>query len=295
MVSLGHITEKTHVMGLPKRRSSLFMGMLVALAVILIALPTECRSDSLDWSGFATAGLEVWLTRMEGRIGFEREPGATGTLNDFTEDLGLPAGNTTFRLLIGARPLEHHLVRLYGSVPEFYRAEKGLERQLRTKNNIYNPGTVVRSESRYGMYGFGYDLDFLVGPRWFGGLNGDIRYLDYRVRLSAPGTGNEDTATLSEVTPCVGAHVQGRLPVIDQRFPSLGLGIFGRMTYGMTPNFINYNDITVGVSFTLAPWGYVALDLKAGYALESLSEQNVNGRDLEFERAGLMFSVQAAF
>jgi len=294
MVSLSP-KDKRAIARLPGRNRSLSALALVGLSLLLVTFPGASPGDPLDWNGFGAAGLEVWLTRMDGSVGFAREPGNIGTLNDLKEDLGLPGGNTTFRILASVRPLEHHLVRLYGNIPESYRAEKQLERQLRTRNNTYEANTIVKTETRYGMYGFGYDLDFLVGPRWFGGLHGDLRYLNFRVRMKSDTTGPEDTAGVNEVTPCIGAHGQGRLPVIDQRFPGLGLGIFGRMTYGMTPNFLNYYDVTTGVTFTIAPRGYVALDLKAGYALEGLDQENISGKDVHLQRAGLMFSVQAAF
>ncbi|MBI4966391.1 MAG: hypothetical protein HY913_24135 [Desulfomonile tiedjei] len=295
MVSLRPISQEPPAEVLRKGYRVLSAWMLAGMMLILIAFPAVSAGDPLDWNGFGSAGVEVWLTRMDGRAGFARETGATGTLNDFRDDLGIPGGNTTFRLLASLRPLEHHLVRLFGSIPETYRGEKQLERQLRTRNNVYEPNTIVKSETRYGMFGFGYDLDFLVGPRWFGGLHGDLRYLDFRFRIRGETSGLEDTAVVAEVTPCIGAHVQGRLPVVDQRFPGLGVGLFSRMTYGMTPNFLNYYDITTGVAFTVAPGGLVAVDLKAAYALEGLAEENISGKDVQFHRDGLMFSVQAAF
>lgn len=294
MVSLRHMNRRALGTGLPKRNRPLSVLALVSLLLVLAAFPSASIGDPLDWNGFGAVGLEVWLTSVDGRMGFARETGGTGTLNDFKDDLGLPSGNATFRLLASLRPLEHHLVRIYGTVPETYKGEKLLERQLRTRNNVYEPNTVVKSETRYGMFGFGYDLDLLVGPRWFGGLHGDLRYLDFRARMKSDTSGLEDIATVNEVTACIGAHGQSRLPVQNQRLPGLGIGVFGRMTYGMTPNFLNYYDITTGVAVTVMPRGF-ALDLKAGFALEGLSQENISGKDLEFQREGLMFSVQAAF
>jgi hypothetical protein len=295
MVSLRRMTRRALGTGIRKRNRTLSALVLLGLLLLLAAFPSAARSEPLDWNGFGSVGLEVWLTRMDGRVGFEREPGATGTLNDFQDDLGLPSGNASFRLLASLRPLEHHLVRIYGNIPETYKGEKLLERQLRTRNNVYEPNTLVQSETRYGMFGFGYDLDFLVGPRWFGGLHGDLRYLDFRVRMKGATSGLEDIASVNEVTACVGAHGESRLPIRNQRLPGLGLGVFARMTYGMTPNFLNYYDITAGVAMTAMPRGFVPLDLKAGFALEGLSQENISGKDLEFQREGLMFSLQAAF
>jgi len=274
-----------------------FARMLAGLCamVSLAAYPASSHADALDWNGFGAVGAELFLNRFDGRIGFERQQGGLGTLNDFQADLGLPTHTWALRLTASVRPLEHHLLRLYGQIPEIYKGSRVLTRQITTKTNVYPAGTPVDSEARLGMFGFGYDLDFLVGPRWYGGLHGDLRYLDFRVRFGTAETGLEDTALLNEVVPCIGAHFQTRVPVIDARFPGLGVGIFGRITYGMTPNFINYYDISTGVMTTLAAAGLPAVEVKAGYQLEGVQQQNIEGKDLEYQRAGFLVTLQIAY
>lgn len=286
----------------PMMRSELSYRMVFSRAaaalyvvMVLAALTTLAHAEALEWNGFGTAGAELFINRLDGRVGFERQQGGTGTLNDLQEDLGLPSQTLTLGLKVAVRPLEHHLLRMYGIIPETYKGQKILSRPLTTKNNIYPAGTVVNSEARIAMFGFGYDLDFLVGPRWYGGLHGDLRYLDFRVRLGTAATLLEDTALLNEVTPCVGAHVQTRIPVMDRRFPTLGVGIFGRMTYGMTPNFLNYYDVSTGVVMGMAAAGFPALEVKLGYGLEGAQQQNIEGKDLEYQRSGFLVSLQVAY
>jgi len=271
------------------------VAVVLALVVAILWMPGMGKAEPLDTPGFATIGLGWFTGRMEGRMGFERQAGGLGTLNDFSADLGLPSQNQTFGLLFSVRPLEHHLLRLYGTMPEIYKSEHRVERQVRTHNNVYEAGTEVNSELRYATFGFGYDLDFLVGSRWFGGLHGDLRYIDFLMRIRGPGTGREDTMTLTELTPCVGAHFQTRIPVPIAQIPGLGVGGFGRITYGMTPNFLSYYDMSVGVVSSVAAFGGVWLDFKVGYQQEALAQQNINGRDLEFRRDGVMLCIQAAY
>jgi len=280
----------------PWKRRARTAVLILSVAVGLIGVPALSTAESLEYLGFATLGIEGLVSRLEGRMGFARQGGGVGTLNDFSSDLGLPTENFTLGFSFSARPLEHHLLRLYGTIPETYKGGNTLSRQLRTDINTYPAGTEISSQLRYAMFGFGYDLDFLVGPRWFAGLHGDLRYVDLRVRIRGPGTGSEDTITLNEMTPCIGAHVQTRNAVPFATTQDLGLGGFARMTYGVTPNFLNYYDMAVGLCLSAQNWSrLVFMDLKVGYGLEALTQQNISGRDLELRRDGVFFAIQAAY
>ena len=289
-----HVASKRAM--IPWKNRAAFAVLILSITAGPMSLPVRSAAESLDFSGFATLGAAGLVSRLEGRMGFAREAGGVGTLNDFTSDLGLPAENFTIGILFSVRPLEHHVLRLYGTVPETYNGGNTLSRQLRTQNNIYPAGTPVQSQLRYMTFGFGYDLDFLVGPRIFAGIHGDLKYIDLRVRLRGPGTGLEDTITLNELTPCLGAHVQTRNLVSLARANSLGLGGFARITYGMTPNYLNYYEMAVGACLSAQNLNnLVFVELKAGYGLEALTQQNISGRDLEMRRDGVFFAVQAAY
>jgi hypothetical protein len=290
-----HLLASSRIVALRKRQARAAV-LILSITVGLMSLPMPLIAESLDFSGYASLGVEGLVSRMDGRMGFAREAGGIGTLNDFSADLGLPAENFTLGILFSVRPLEHHLLRLYGTIPETYNGSNVLSRQLRTQTNVYQPGTEIQSQFRFATFGFGYDLDFLVGPRLFAGMHGDLRYLDLRVRMRGPGTGLEDTITLSELTPCLGAHVQTRNAVPFATTDALGLGGFARITYGMTPNYLNYYDMAVGFCLSAQNLSrLIFVDFKVGYGLQAVTQQNISGRDLEIKRDGVFFAVQAAY
>lgn len=234
-------------------------------------------------------------------MGFEQQPAGLGTLNDFQSDLGLPLDHQTLRLSVSVRPLNHHLVRIFGSIPEFYSGETVLTRNLVTRAGaVYLAGTSVASELRTGMLGFGYDLDFLVGPTWFAGIHGELRYIDLRVglRSGVAGSGLGDTITVDELTPCLGAHAEAKLPC---RFaPALGplsLGGFARLSYAITPNYFNYVDISIGLKADAITSTWCIVEAKVGFQHETFfhDQEGISGRVLELKRSGILASLGAAF
>lgn len=276
-------------------------GVVLACAVLLWLVPfVESKAEPVDYNSFASLAVEAYVGWMEGRMGFEQEPNALipGSLNDLDKDLGLPTDRKTLRLALAVRPLEHHLLRLYGSVPEYYRGANTTNRTLQTRRATYPPGTEVVSEMINGSFGFGYDLDFLVGPRWYAGFNGDLKYLYTKIRMSGGGVDLEDTLALNEMTPCLGAHVESKMPVPSLILPQpMTLGGFARMTYGMTPNFLNYVDISIGGSLDVRTAIGPVVSARIGYEHESFfhNEHTFTGRTFEFDRNGFMFSIAGAF
>jgi hypothetical protein len=268
---------------------------------LLFSALTLCDSthaDPLEYNPFSTIGVQAMFTRIEGRMGFAQEPGGIGTLNDLKYDLGLPANCSTYGILLSVRPLEHHVLRVYGNFPEVYRGGQLLNRTLQTRTVTYPAGSSIFSEFRTGSFGAGYDLDFLVGPRMFGGLHGDFKYLELRVRMGSSGSGYEDTLAINELVPCLGAHFQTRNSFAFG--PGRGvfnLGGFGRMTWGMTPNFLSYVDLSAGVAFGVSIGGLGTLEAKAGYHFESYyhNQELSAGRSFELKRDGILVSVEGLF
>jgi len=241
-------------------------------------------------------GVEGLFARMDGRMGFEQITGQDETLNDLQDDLGLPAERRNFTLSMTVRPLEHHVLRVYGSVPEFYAGSNTLTRRLVTRNGVYSPGETVESQMRRWSFGFGYDLDFVVGPRWYAGLNGDLRYIGMTLRMKGAGVGLEDTMAVEEVVPCLGAHAETKLRRIVYGTRA-SLGGFGRMTFGRMPNFVNYVEISVGGSVELGTGFGPLVKAKLGYKHEGFfNDQEVSsGRVLETSSDGILFSIEGAF
>lgn len=273
----------------------------LALALSLSVLTVTSDAEPLDHYVFATVGYEGFLSRIEGRMGFAQHtnPTLSGTLNDFRKDLGLPTDQQSHRILLSIRPLEHHCLRLYGSIPETYHGETTLQREITTRNYVYPAGTFITSELRTAMFGFGYDLDFLVGPRWLAGLNGDLRYLDLKVQFGTAETDRDNTIQFDELVPCVGAHFDTKYG-LGGNGPLGGLTVGGtaRMTYAITPNFVNYVDIQLGMLVGVAPMGGRAVfEAKVGYEHESFFNQleNITGNVLQMKRDGIFFSLEGAF
>ncbi len=292
----------------------LAMVILVALSASSLAIG-DMREERPVW----TLGFEGFFSSIEGRMGFDQQNAGYGTLNDLREDLGLPWDNISYRIVGSIRPLQHHMLRMYGSVPESYLGQTLLKRELRTTrypgtttiNNdqtiVYAPGTLIKSQMRTGMFGFGYDLDFLLWPNWVGGFNGDIRYLDLKLKMTGTGvvqpTGTPildntvDTINVDEIVPCLGAHSEVVFPLNMGCGSNSTAGAFSRLTYGITPNYLNYVDLAMGLTLNMSPSCRFVLNTKVGYEHESIfhDTQNRNGRVLELKRDGIMFRVEGLF
>jgi hypothetical protein len=274
----------------------------VKSAFLTVALCLLCPlgavwSGPLEVTGFASSGFGVYFCHIEGRIGFEQQTLGLGTMNDLINDLGLPGDNRAFRILMSFRPLEHHGLRLYGSLPERYKGSRIAPRDLVTRNGVYPAGTPIVSEMRTAQFGFGYDLDFLVAPRLSGGLHGDLRYLDYRVAMGRANGNFDDSINIDEVMPCIGAHVSTRLPLGPASEGRAGVGGYARITYAITPNYLNYSNISVGISLDFSLGGRLVVEGRAGYEHETVfhDQENISGRVLELKRNGIQGEMEVAF
>lgn len=279
---------------------SLLVGVWAALAVF--GAVAQTAAAPLEWEPFASLAAEGFFSWQDGRMGFNQDLAATpapGTLNDLRTDLGLPSEGRSLKLTGSLRVLEHHLIRAYGIVPEFYRGRNTLSRTLQTLNTVFPAGSEVDSLYERGSFGFGYDLDFVLGTHWLAGLNGDIKYIHNRVRmLGAPGAGREDTIVVDEFIPCVGAHAEGQFTrlsaIVSKRAVA---GAYARLTHGMWPNFVNYVDLSVGLSLQIRSRGLAAFRAMVGYEHESLfhNQEPISGTVLEVKRDGFTVSLAGAF
>ncbi|MBI5252003.1 MAG: hypothetical protein HY912_21120 [Desulfomonile tiedjei] len=271
---------------------------VLAMLLALLVIPEHSVAEPLEYNPFATIGLEARWGRLDGRLGFAQDTGETGTLNDFVMDLGLPRNTMTWGVQATARPLEHHLVRIFGYLPETYKGGTTLNRALTTRNFTYAAGTSILSEFKTAMFGFGYDLDFLVGPKWYGGLHGNIRHMLVQVRMGNAASGREDTLSIAETVPCLGAHMQTRNTFeFGPGRGNVNLGGFARMNFSMTPNFMNYFDVTAGVAVGFRVGMLAMVETKIGYHYESYyHDQEVNGgKILELRRDGILLSLEGLF
>jgi hypothetical protein len=232
-------------------------------------------------------------------MGSDQEIGGIGTVNDLRNDLGLSLNELTWRIEGSVRPLEHHVIRAYGTIPERYIGTNVLNRELRTRTSTYPAGSRVDSRFEIAAYGMGYDLDLLVGPSFFGGFHGDLIYMSSKVSFgTAPLRDADDVIAVHELVPCLGAH--GELTSV---FPFSRLtwgpkiGAFGRLTYAMTPNYLNYVDIKLGLSLRMQLAFGPILEARSAFEHESLfhDQEPISGKLLEYSRDGISFSLGAAF
>jgi hypothetical protein len=290
-------------------------------------------ADALEYLSPWSIGTEFMYSFIDGQMGFDQTPTGFGTLNDLRSDLGLPQDNQTFRVYATMRPLEHHMLRVFGSVPELYQAEIRPQKELRitelpgatgttttnTTNNrviVFPVGSIVKSQMRTAQFGFGYDLDFVKGPGHAAGLQGELRYIDLRVSLADPDAlafpppGGGDTGTnigyqsniisLDELVPCLGAHAQAVLPFgFSHMFPELTLGGYTRMSFGLYPGYVNYVDIQAGLQLNSGSKCGSRRFLVAKFGLEHESILHDGaaraGRVMELKREGLTCALEAVF
>lgn len=297
-------------------------------------------ADALDYLSPWSIGTEFMYSWIEGQMGYDQQNAGYGTINQLRDDLGLPQDNQTYRVYATMRPLEHHMLRVFGSVPEIYQSQIRPQKDLRftqfpggitaaatnTSNNrvvVFPAGTLVKSELRTAQFGFGYDLDFLVGPGHAAGMQGELRYIDLRLSvsdgtsLSVPSiTGAAPippsclagdnicyqyyNTSLDELVPTIGAHAQAVLPFgFGKMFPELTLGGYTRMNFGIWPNYLNYVDIQAGLQLNSGQkcGSRRFLVAKIGVEHESLLHDGAlrMGRMLELKRDGVTCALEAVF
>jgi hypothetical protein len=298
-------------------------------------------ADALEYLSPWSIGTEFMYSFIDGQMGFDQTSTGYGSLNNLKNDLGLPQDNQTFRVYATMRPLEHHMLRVFGNVPEYYQGEMRPQWDLRlthlpsafnanaaqTTNDrviVFPAGTLVKSQMRTAQFGFGYDLDFVLGPGHAAGLQGELRYIDLRLSLSdrdaySVPPGDQQTVpptlpktalteigyqtniiSIDELVPCLGAHAQAVLPFgFSHMFPELTLGGYTRMSFGLYPGYLNYVDIQAGLQLNSGSkcGSRRFLVAKFGLEHESIFHDGAAraGRVVELKRDGLTCALEAVF
>jgi len=323
------LRDTVHVASNQRRSSSrikLFIPTIAFLSILLLGTPLSSFAEPLEYSPRWSLGFETTLSTIEGSTGFDQQNAGYGTLNDLKADLGLPNDNRTFKVRGSIRPLEHHLLRAFGTIPEVYVGSTQVNKDMRLTRLpntsqqalqatdlvvTFPTGSYVHSEMKYACFGMGYDLDFLAAPRWAAGLTGEVRYLDVRLKLWGDGATNganppepvgvsgrvEEVINVDELFPCVGGQGSAALPIGMNGMAGLNIGGFTKMIYGLSPNYLNYVDISMGLSLWTAPTSRFQLMAKVGIEHESVFHDaaNRNGRVFELKRNGLLVSLDGTF
>jgi len=310
------------------------IARLSIIWIFFLMVPSLTFGEPLEYSPRWSMGFEAMLGTIEGSTGFDQQNAGYGTLNDLKADLGLPNDNRRFKIQGSVRPLEHHLLRAFGTIPEAYIGYTQLNKDLRLTrlpNTTTNGqtdyvvtipmGSFVHSEMKYATFGMGYDLDFLVAPRWAAGISGELRYLDLKFKMWGVNARNEainnnsvppildpsfidgvagryeNVINIDELFPCVGGQANAALPIGMNGMSGLNIGGFTKMIYGLSPNYLNYVDIAMGLSVWTAPSSRMQFMAKVGIEHESVFHDAAirNGRVFELKRNGLLFSLDGTF
>jgi hypothetical protein len=210
--------------------------------------------------------------------------GIAGSRIDFKTDLGLTDQRFP-ELHLVLRPARKHKFR-YQYIPIFYEQSNVAERNIVFNGQMYRVGIPVSSVLDWKAYRFGYEYDFFVSDRGFGGFIIDFKYTDVQARLATP--------IFEEF-----AHARAPIPAIGGIFrvyPANGFSITGEITgfklpenlvEGATGRYIDMDfygtlNLTNNVGVQM---GYRSFDL--GYTVDA---------DLgDFKLKGLYFGAVARF
>ncbi len=220
-------------------------------------VPTGERYHIEAQAGFWSPGADMQIS--------SESLGIIGNVINFKNDLGLTDQRFT-ELHVTLRPARRHKFR-FQYIPMNYTQSAVLTRQIVFNGQSYQIGVEVDSVLDWKAYRFGYEFDFLVLPRGFGGFVIDFKHTDVRAELN--------TAFLREF-----AHVAAPIPALGGIFrvyPVPNVSITGEITGFKLPESLvedttgSYIDIDFygTVNFTNnfgAQIGYRSFDL--GYTTE---------------------------
>ncbi len=144
--------------------------------------------------------IGLWPSGADMQIASE-SLGIPGDLIDFKDDLGL-TDQTFPEFHVTLRPARRHKFR-FQYIPIKFTQSGILTRNIVFNGQLFPVSAEVDSELDWKAYRFGYELDFLVLPRGFGGLVLDFKYTDVRAELVVPGL-IEEFARARAPIPAIG-------------------------------------------------------------------------------------------
>lgn len=212
--------------------------------------------------------------------------GIVGTTIDFKKDLGLK-DQRFGELHAVLKASRKHKFR-FQYIPIKYTQLATINREIVFNGQLYRVGLPVSSSLDWKAYRFGYEYDFIVKDRGFGGFILDFKYTDVRASLKTPDSSLDEFAHAQAPIPALGGIV--RVYVVPN------ISITGELTGIKVPDSVSedfkahYADLDIygTVNFTNnigAQVGYRSFDL--GYVV-----QDDTG---SFELRGLYFGVVARY
>jgi hypothetical protein len=212
--------------------------------------------------------------------------GIGGTTIDFKKDLGLK-DKRFGELHAVLKASRKHKFR-FQYIPIKYTQQATVPRDIVFNGQLYRVGIPVNSALEWKAYRFGYEYDFIVKDRGFGGFILDFKYTDVQASLATPVQAKPEFAHARAPIPALGGIVRVYLvPIVS---------ITGELTGIKVPDSVSkdfkahYADLdiygTVNVTNNIgAQLGYRSFDV--GY----LVDQDTGS----FKLKGLYFGVVARY
>ena len=272
------------------RRSAIRAYGLLAAALVLTASPALAQFRPRPVSDPATGER----FHIEGSAGFWRPTatmsisseslGIAGTSVDFKDDLGLTDKRFGELHAVLKMTRKHKLRFQY--IPIKYVQQATIDRDIVFNGQLYRVGFPVNSSLSWKAYRFGYEYDFIVRDRGFGGFILDFKYTDVRASLQSPA--NSEFAHARAPIPALGGIV--RVYVVPM------VSITGELTGIKVPDSISkdfkahYADLDIYGTVNLtnnigAQLGYRSFDV--GYLVDLDTGS--------FKLKGLYFGVVARY
>jgi hypothetical protein len=212
---------------------------ILTLALVLAPAPARAQFKPRPVSDPATgeqyhieAGVELWFPTADMQIS-STALGQAGTLIDFKRDLGLQDQHVP-QLHLVLRPATSHKFRLE-YIPLNFAQSVTLATTIIFNGQRYNVGLPVNSTLDWKAWRFGYEYDFLVKDRGFGGFLLDFKYDDVSATLTSPI--RSDFTKAQAPIPTIGG--------IFRVYPVPNISITGEVTgftLGWLPNSLVKNN-----------------------------------------------------
>jgi hypothetical protein len=271
----------------------LYVSITLTLALLLAPAAARAQFQSRDLGDPATgekyhieAAAGFWFPSAEMQIS-STALGQIGTLIDFKRDLGLTDQRFS-ELHLVLRPTKSHKFRLQ-YIPIQYTQTAILPATIVFNGQRYNVGLPVNSTLDWKAWRLGYEYDFIVRDRGFGGFLLDFKYTDVAATLAS--TIRSDFAQAKAPIPTIGGIFRV-YPVpnvsITGEISGFTLGWLGEsLTKGTTGHFADV-DFYGTINFTNyvgAQVGYRSFDVGYGFKTDTGA----------FTVKGLYFGVVARY
>ena len=254
-----------------------------SIALLAAAAPAHAQFKPRSLNDPATgevfhieADASVWSPGATMTVASE-SLGILGTNIDLKKDLGITDSHFP-ALNLQLRPARSHHLR-FQYLPIEYTGEQRLSRDIVFNGQRFGVNVPVTTTVDWKTYEFGYEYDFIVKNRGFGGFILDAKYTDVGVTLNAPVLTKPEFASARGPIPAIGG--------IGRYYFVPNISITGELKLFTVPESVSkdynahYTDIDIygTVNFTNyigAKVGYRSLDL--GYLIKTDSGAfNLNG------------------